>query len=143
MRYEKLATLGGWTFYRGTDHGFGGENKDRPIYGYTPAAPEDAAGRPDVGEWYASLEHAMVAAVGEKYTGRRGAGGIGVGTAADWFMRMIGAHDLKPAQAEGSKALASVLVQNGATADHWAVRRIEDKLAESGIVLAHIPTDQR
>lgn len=43
-------------------------------------------------ELYASLDNALVAAVGEKYTGRRGAGGPGVGTAADWFMKMIGAE---------------------------------------------------
>lgn len=42
------------------------------------------------GEYYGSLEMAMVAAVGQKYTGRRGAGGEGVGTAADWFAKMIG-----------------------------------------------------
>jgi hypothetical protein len=41
-------------------------------------------------EFYSSLEMAMVAAVGQMYTGRRGAGGEGVGTAADWFAKMIG-----------------------------------------------------
>lgn len=91
MRYEELATLGGWTFYEGTDHGFTGELEGRPLYGYVQAVPEGtAAGKPDVNEWYPSLDHAMVAAVAEKHTGRRGAGGTGVGTAADWFMRMIG-----------------------------------------------------
>lgn len=44
----------------------------------------------ETGELYGSLDWAMVAAVGEKYTGPRGAGGSGVGTAADWFARMIG-----------------------------------------------------
>lgn len=43
-------------------------------------------------ELYPSLDEAMVAAVGEKYTGKRGAGGTAVGTAADWFMSMIGAR---------------------------------------------------
>lgn len=41
-------------------------------------------------EYYDSLDMALIAMVGEKYTGRRGAGGEGVGTAADWFARMIG-----------------------------------------------------
>lgn len=41
-------------------------------------------------EWYHSLDMAMIAAVGEKYTGPRGAGGPNVGTAADWFAKMIG-----------------------------------------------------
>jgi len=43
-------------------------------------------------EFYPTLDKAMVAAVGEKHTGHRGAGGTGVGTAADWFMKMIGAE---------------------------------------------------
>lgn len=42
-------------------------------------------------ELYDSIEHAMASAIGEKFTGRRGAGGTAVGTAADWFMRMCGA----------------------------------------------------
>lgn len=47
--------------------------------------------KPTNHEFYPTLEYAMAAAVGENYTGRRGAGGSGVGTAADWFMRAIGA----------------------------------------------------
>ena len=52
----------------------------------------DIAGHDRNPELYASLDHAMVAAVGEKWTGRRGASGTAVDTAAGWFMRMIGAH---------------------------------------------------
>lgn len=48
-------------------------------------------GARDNSELYPSLDHALVAAVGEKYTGPRGAGGSGVDTAAGWFMKMIGA----------------------------------------------------
>ena len=46
-----------------------------------------------ISEYYDSLDMALIAMVSEKYTGRRGASGEGVGTAADWFARMIG---LKP-----------------------------------------------
>jgi len=49
-------------------------------------------------EMYASLDHALVAAVGEKWTGPRGASGSGVETAAGWFMRMIGAPAGFPAE---------------------------------------------
>lgn len=42
-------------------------------------------------QFYSTLDHALVSAVGERWTGTRGAGGTGVGTAADWFMKMIGA----------------------------------------------------
>lgn len=42
-------------------------------------------------EMYTSLDHAIAAAIGRRWTGYRGAGGTAVGTAADWFMVMIGA----------------------------------------------------
>jgi len=48
-------------------------------------------GLPRSNELFDSVEHAIVSAIAEKYTGRRGAGGTAVGTAADWFMRMVGA----------------------------------------------------
>lgn len=41
-------------------------------------------------EYHATLDKALLAAVGEKHTGARGAGGTGVGTAADWFAAAIG-----------------------------------------------------
>lgn len=47
--------------------------------------------QPEGYELYGSLDHAMAAAIAERHTGRRGAAGEAVGTAADWFMRMIGA----------------------------------------------------
>jgi hypothetical protein len=139
MSYQNEGTLGGWTFYRWEDHTFTGEFEGRPLYGYVQAVPEGtAAGRPDVGEWYPSLEHAMAAAIAEKYTGRRGAGGTGVGTAADWFMRMIGVDQLQPAGDVGTTALSAALVGNGATADRWTVRRVEKALEGRGVVLAHV-----
>lgn len=91
MRHEIAGTVGEWTFYEITNHGFSGEMVDRPLYGFAAGKVDTPKGQPKLGELYFSLEHAMVAAVGEKYTGRRSVGGTGVGTAADWFMKMIGA----------------------------------------------------
>ena len=45
-------------------------------------------------EAYETLDHALASAIGERWTGRRGAGGFGVDMAAGWFMRMIGAHGI-------------------------------------------------
>lgn len=141
MRYPNRWTVGEWTFFQVENHGFTGELADRPLYGFAVGEVETPRGEPKLGELYHCLEHAMVAAVGEKYTGRRGAGGTGVGTAADWFMRMIGAYQLRAAGQEGAEALASALIQNGSTADSWTVRRIRNTLEERGVVLAHVPTD--
>lgn len=94
---QEIGRAGSWTFYRTTDAA--GFAKDGPLYGFTMSVPDGtAAGKPKIGEWYDSIEHAMAAAIAEKYTGRRGAGGPGVGTAADWFMRMIGADVVEPTQ---------------------------------------------
>lgn len=41
-------------------------------------------------EMFESLDRAMVAAIGERRMGPRGAAGNAVGTAADWFCLMIG-----------------------------------------------------
>jgi hypothetical protein len=91
MRYDMMGTVGQWTFYEVTNHGFTGELTDRPLYGFAVGNAETLKGSPKLGELYASLEYAMVAAVGERFTGPRGAGGTGVAPAADWFMKMIGA----------------------------------------------------
>lgn len=89
MRYTNRWEIGDWDFVEVVDHGFSGDLER--LFGYRARVPKTASdGR--VHEWYATLEHAMAAAIAEKYTGRRGAGGTGVGTAADWFMRMIGAE---------------------------------------------------
>jgi hypothetical protein len=74
-----LATIGDFTFLQGT------WSDGSPVYSFLIG---DTNGRPH--EWYASLDMALIAAVGEKYTGPRGAGGPNVGTAADWFAKMIG-----------------------------------------------------
>lgn len=88
MTYPNCWTVGEWTFYQIEGHGF--SDITGPLYGFEHNGKRE--GHPKFGELYETLEHAMVAAVGEKYTGRRGAGGSGVGTAADWFMKMIGAR---------------------------------------------------
>jgi hypothetical protein len=130
--------VGEWTFVQVEDHGFTGELADKPLYGFVVGEPEiSGLGGIKFGELYPSLEHAMVAAVAEKFTGPRGAGGSGVGTAADWFMRMIGADQLHAAGDVGSVALTSALVGQGVSADRWTVRRIEKGLESRGVVLAH------
>lgn len=93
MRYPNRWEIGEWTFFQVEEHGFDHVN-GAPLYGFGDGSTRKTgalAGQPAFGELYETLEHAMVAAVAEKYTGRRGAGGTGVDTAAGWFMRMIGA----------------------------------------------------
>lgn len=94
MTYLKQGQVGDWIFWAYPDHGFK-DHGDRPLYGFTGNTVDDA-NQPKIGELYESIEHAMAAAVAEKFTGKRGAGGTGVGTAADWFMKMIGAYEVKP-----------------------------------------------
>lgn len=119
-RYTDRWTVGQWTFYQIEDHPFG--NGGQPLYGFGPAGSVRSDGRPETKEWYPSLEHAMAAAIAEKYTGARGAGGTGVGTAADWFMRMIGADAVTAlSRTEAEKAMREA--QAGALA--------ADKLRES------------
>lgn len=87
-------------------------------------------------EMYPSPDRAIVAAVAAKYTGERGAGGSGVGTAADWFMRMIGADQLVPAENAAhhlAEAMLGVL-----THSVHAPSRIIAELEVKGYVLARI-----
>ncbi|HEU4752332.1 MAG TPA: hypothetical protein VFU47_04415 [Armatimonadota bacterium] len=135
--YPNRWTIGPWTIYEMVDHGFGGENEGKPLYGFTVTAEEehDGRGRPRVGEWYPSLEYAMVAAVAEKHTGRRGAGGTGVGTAADWFMRMIGAGQLQRAE-KGREALTQALAAAGVQGNWRTTITVENALEASGHTIA-------
>lgn len=94
MTYPNRWTVGEWTFYEIQGHGFSGI--EGSVYGFTVGLP-GVGQRPKFTELYETLDEAMVAAVGEKYTGRRGAGGEAVGTAADWFLKMIGARKVYPA----------------------------------------------
>lgn len=80
MRGARLLNI--WTVgeYEFTEHV---DTRGAHLFGFTINGKERH-------EYYYSLDKALIAAVGEKYTGPRGAGGSGVGTAADWFARMIG-----------------------------------------------------
>ena len=86
MRMTKHWECGDWLFCEFADHGFQ-ECKDKPLYGYILLA--DRTNTPS--ELFVSLEYAMAAAIAAKHTGKPSAGGTGVGSAADWFMKMIGA----------------------------------------------------
>lgn len=138
MRYELMGQIGDWTFWEGSDHGFTG-HEGQPLYAYEKVSDPGEPGKPKTGEWFTSLDRAMIAAVGEKYTGPRGAGGTGVGTAADWFARMIGMDELVAVDYQaGQKALQDVVV---ATAMHDGpiyrrAQAIETELGARGLVLA-------
>jgi len=128
-------TIGQWQFYEIDGRQLTESYAGRKLFGFTAASDEATADQ--CGEWYNTLEHAMAAAIAEKYTGARGSGGTGVGTAADWFMRMIGADQLVAAD-NGRTALGEVL---SATEKHNGpiYRRasaMEDELERRGLVLA-------
>ncbi len=134
MRYPNRWTIGEWTFYEVDDHGFGGPSEGRSLYTYSGEGVLDSRGAPKTGELYHSLDHAMAAAIAAKHTGERGAGGTGVGTAADWFMRMIGAGQIQEAGPAGARALMEAVRDN---ADKpMAAHRIERALEDQGYVLA-------
>lgn len=130
MKYAPVGQVNGWTFYEITSHPFTGELEGKALYTFAADdAPMDSRGAPKYGELYGSLDHAMVAAVGERHTGPRGAGGGGVGTAADWFMRMIGAGQLQEAGPDGGRALVQVLDEGvgGPLTAHHVERGLEAK----------------
>lgn len=139
MRYPNRWTIGEWTFYQVEEHGF--SSTDGPLYGYATGADEAVRqqGEPNLGELYPSLEHAMVAAVGEKFTGPRGAGGTGVGTAADWFMRMVGAYQVVPAD-DADRRLTEALAATDSYRGPLFRRGqgIADWLARHGLTVAKV-----
>lgn len=132
--YWELPGLG--TLYEIEDHGFTGPEYDgKPLYAYGKGEHDDR-GRPKVGEYHQTLDRALVAMVGEKYTGPRGAGGTGVGTAADWFCRMVGMDQLVDAGVDGRRALAESMNQHRNTGLPLGANRVERDLEAQGIVLA-------
>jgi hypothetical protein len=133
MKYTQVGEVAAWTFYSITET----LTPDEPLFGFTVGYETDSYGRPKTGELYNSLEHAMVAAVGEKYTGKRGAGGTAVGTAADWFMKMIGADQLQ-AVPDSSGPMASALkeAKGLTTAPNVLARNVIMMLERTGHVLA-------
>ena len=140
MHYTNRWSIGRWQFFQIDGRQITESYAGRELFGYETQA-EDGA-RPEIGnvrEWFNSLEHAMAAAIAEKYTGPRGAGGTGVGTAADWFMRMIGADQLVDAGTEGRDVLARVLHSSDGfppVGPAGFASRIERGLEAQGIVLA-------
>lgn len=139
--YAIAGQIQGWTFYEVTNHGFTGELEGRPLYTWGDGSRHDSGSRDGEprtnSELYGSLDHAMVAAIAEKHTGPRGAGGSGVGTAADWFMRMIGAGQIQEAGAEGGRALMEIVREH---ADKpLSAHRIERALEAHGLVIARQP----
>lgn len=138
MRYTNRWEMPEVTFYQVEDHGFEA-HKDRPLYAYGKPNDTNDRGIPKTGELFASLDRALISWVGEKYTGPRGAGGSGVGTAADWFARMIGMDQLVAVDySDGQKALGEVLV---ATAKHDGpiysrARAMTNELEARGLTLA-------
>jgi hypothetical protein len=140
MRYGIVGTVGQWTFYQVTNHDFGGELAYRPLYGFAVGKVETMRGEPKLGELYASLEHAMVAAVGEKYTGPRGASGTGVSTAADWFMRMVGADQLVKAE-DPHRVLADAGKTLGLEPSYPLGVVMDKALQTLGYTLARVDTD--
>lgn len=138
MRFTNRWEMPEVTFYRVEGHGFD-EYEGKPLYCYGKPGETNDNGIPETGELYVALDRAMVAWVGEKYTGPRGAGGKGVGTAADWFMKMIGADEVvEVGHASGQVALIDVLAAT-AKYDGPIYRRADamaTELAKRGLVLA-------
>lgn len=142
MRHAKRWEMPQVTFYEVVDHGFEAHG-ERPLYCYGAPDETDSRGIPKTGELYESLDRAMVSWVAEKYTGRRGAGGTGVGTAADWFMRMIGADALVAVDyQEGQKALQDALVATRSEDGpiYSRARKMETELEKRGLTIAKLNT---
>lgn len=140
MRATMLAQLGDWTFWEVWDHRFTGPEYDgKPLFGYEKISDPGEPGKPKIREYHRSLDRAIIAAVGEKYTGPRGAGGEGVGTAADWFAKMIGMDALVPVDyAQGREVVRKLLdeTQQKGGRLHHQVRTMTDLLEAQGVTLA-------
>lgn len=120
------------------DHGIGGVHEGKPMFSFRLVS----AKRPNF-ELYNTVEHALVALIAAKYTGERGAGGTGVGTAADWFMQMIGAERLSQVR-ERDAAVELTTAINAAEGFppvpmHELGRRIINALESKGYVIAKQP----
>jgi hypothetical protein len=137
VNYWELPGLG--TLYEIEGHGFTGpEYEGKALYAYGKGEHDDR-GRPKVGEYHRSLDRALIAMVGQKYTGPRGAGGTGVGTAADWFARMIGMDALvEPDHSSAQKALQEVLheTQREDGPLYRRARAMTDRLEARGMTIA-------
>ncbi len=124
-RINRTWTVGEYAFQE-VDTAWGGER--RTFYRHATEGLERS------NELFDSLEHAIVSAIGEKYTGRRGASGSGVGTAADWFMRMIGAdaYPNMPAAAVRDQQAAEARKAEAERMTALAIRRGERRARNGG-----------
>jgi hypothetical protein len=135
--YTNRWGIGRWQFFEIDGRQISDSYEGRKLFGYETQAEDGVRPEPsNVREWFNSLEHAMAAAIAEKYTGPRGAGGSGVGTAADWFMRMIGADQLVDAGEPGRRALAESMGQHRDKGFLWAATLVERDLERQGLILA-------
>lgn len=142
MRYANRWTLPDVTFYQVEDHGFPAFI-GQPMFAYGKPDAMDDKGLLKVGEFHTSLDRALIAWVGEKYTGPRGAGGTGVGTAADWFARMIGMDTLVPiSYTDRNKVVAEVLADTASeNGPLWRrARAVGDALEARGLTVATVNT---
>lgn len=122
--------IGPYTFFEMVDNGFP-DHAGKTLWTFTIEGQQHSS------TLYATLDHAMVAAVGERHTGPRGANGPGVDTAAGWFMKMIGADQIKQAGSQGTRALADVLSDIAGDAGNQPTAcGIERRLGERGVILA-------
>lgn len=137
--YPQRWTVGEWTFFEVDEHGFD-SYKDVLLYTWT------GPGQGATTTYYETLEQAMAEAVAAKHMGAAGAGGIAVGTAAAWFMRMIGIDEVKPAGAKGSTALLNAFESADgfpAVGNTEFIERVERGLKTRGYVLAQLPEHKR
>lgn len=138
MKFTRRWEMPEVTFYEVSDHGFQA-HEGEALYAFGKPDDMNDQGEPKVGDLYPALDRALVAWVGEKYTGPRGAGGTGVGTAADWFFRMISANELVEVHmGSGTRAVIEVLSATNSY-DQSLLRRaraIEDALERRGLKLA-------
>jgi hypothetical protein len=142
MKYTSRWEMPEVTFYQVEDHGFPA-HEGKPLYCYGKPGETNDNGIPKTGELFLELDRALVAWVGEKYTGPRGAGGTGVGTAADWFMRMIGADQLVEVDySSGQKALQEAVADTRRYDGpiYQRARAISTELEKRGLVLATLNT---
>jgi hypothetical protein len=143
MKYTSRWEMPEVWFYQVEGHGFAAD-EGRPLYAYGKPGDTDDNGIPKTGELYAALDRALVAWVAEKYTGPRGAGGSGVGTAADWFMRMIGADDLVAVDHQaGQKALTEALASTSVAHTiggplYRRAQAVSAELDKRGLVIARM-----
>lgn len=147
---NRWALPGLGTVYQVEDHGFE-QYAGQPMFSYNRVVRDpdgsieseslDHNGLPKVGEFHVSLDRALIALVAEKYTGPRGAGGPGVGTAADWFARMIGMDQWVPISYEDhKKVLREVFVatsqEDGPVPVYSRVRAMVAQLEARGLTIA-------